>query len=124
MALYAVLISQSFFLLITKIDAHVLGANKKVNENVSASWRGVPIAEIIGADSPWDAPEFPKIAPAYNHTVLYHIYKSNSINFFNEPPVPQQGRDVWNKDFVRMPFSNQSLYPVEEVVLNFIDCFY
>ncbi|XP_077295766.1 poly(ADP-ribose) glycohydrolase-like isoform X2 [Arctopsyche grandis] len=95
-------------------DVDNIGVNKKVNEIASASERGVPIGEIIGADSPWDAPEFPKIAPAYNHTVLYHIYKSNSTHLCNDPPVPQQGRDVWNKDYVRMPFSNQSLYPVEE----------
>ncbi|XP_047986934.1 poly(ADP-ribose) glycohydrolase-like [Leguminivora glycinivorella] len=77
------------------------------------SWRGVPLTEIWGSQSPWGAPEFPLVAPAFNHTVLYHIPSSGCVPG-DRPPKPQNGQDNWDHDFVRMPCSNQSLYPVED----------
>lgn len=77
------------------------------------NWRGVPLTEIWGAQSPWGAPEFPLVAPAFNHTVLYHIPSSGCVPG-DRPPKPQNGQDKWDHDFVRMPCSNQSLYPVED----------
>lgn len=77
------------------------------------NWRGVPLTEIWGAQSPWGAPEFPLVAPAFNQTVLYHIPSSGCVPG-DRPPKPQNGQDKWDHDFVRMPCSNQSLYPVED----------
>lgn len=80
----------------------------------SESWRGVPITEILGAQSPWSTPEFPLVSPSFNHTVLYHVSNSAGIPM-DRPPKPQIGHDKWDHEFVRMPCSNQSLYPVEDV---------
>lgn len=79
----------------------------------SVNWRGVPISEIIGSQSPWGAPEFPLVTPSRHHTVLYHI--SNDGNIGDRPPKPQRGHDMWDSEHVRLPCSNKSLYPVEDV---------
>ncbi|CAH0714136.1 unnamed protein product, partial [Brenthis ino] len=76
-----------------------------------SEWKGVPIANIVGSYSPWGAPEFPLVQPAYNHTVLYHIPGSGAQ--LDRPPKPQIGKDKWDQVHVRMPFSPQNLYPVE-----------
>ncbi|XP_041988363.1 poly(ADP-ribose) glycohydrolase-like [Aricia agestis] len=76
-----------------------------------SEWKGVPISHIQGSNSPWGAPEFPLIQPAYNHTVLYHIPSNGAT--LDRPPKPQIGRDKWDDDHVRLPCSPHSLYPVE-----------
>lgn len=81
----------------------------------SQSWRGAPLNEIYNGDTPWDAPEFPSIIPGYNHSVLYHIPKNSPSKPTDCPPAPQNGKDLWDKNYVRMPYSKESLYPVEEV---------
>lgn len=86
------------------------------SDDDSVSWRGVPITEIYGSQSPWGAPEFPLIVPAHNHAVLYHIPNMGRTTD-DVPPKPRTGTDVWNHDYVRMPCSTQSLYPVEDVSL-------
>lgn len=82
-------------------------------ESNNCTWRGVPLTDIYGSDSPWDVPEFPIINPAYNHTVLFHM----PYNYQEKPPKPQTGQHMWDHDFVRLPFSKQSLYPVIGVSL-------
>ncbi|KAL4705353.1 hypothetical protein ACJJTC_006839 [Scirpophaga incertulas] len=77
------------------------------------SWRGVPISEIYGSQNPWGAPEFPLIVPSSNHAVLYHVPSINQL-VNDAPPKPRVGKDIWTHDFVRMPCSRQSLYPVED----------
>ncbi|OWR43927.1 poly [Danaus plexippus plexippus] len=75
-----------------------------------SSWKGVPISYIVGSQSPWGAPEFPLVQPSYNHTVLYHIPDDAQLD---RPPKPQIGHEKWDQEHVRLPFSTQSLYPVE-----------
>lgn len=77
-----------------------------------SSWKGVPISYIVGSQSPWGAPEFPLVQPSYNHTVLYHIPDDAQLD---RPPKPQIGHEKWDQEHVRLPFSTQSLYPVENV---------
>ncbi|XP_063384592.1 poly(ADP-ribose) glycohydrolase-like [Cydia fagiglandana] len=77
----------------------------------SGNWRGVPLTEIWGAESPWGAPEFPLVVPAADHTVLYRI---SSLEFDKQPPEPQNGEDKWDDDFVKMPCNSQSLHRVED----------
>lgn len=79
----------------------------------SVNWRGVPISEIIGSQSPWGAPEFPLVIPSRYHTVLYNV--SNDGNIGDRPPKPHRGHDIWDNGHVRLPCSNKSLYPVEDV---------
>ncbi|XP_045447294.1 poly(ADP-ribose) glycohydrolase [Melitaea cinxia] len=81
--------------------------------STSCKWKGVSISQIIGSDTPWGAPEFPLVQPAHNHTVLYHIPTSGAQ--LDRPPKPQIGKDKWDQDHVRMPFSSRSLYPVENI---------
>lgn len=84
---------------------------------LAETWRGVSMIEIYQGPTPWSAPEFPAVSPAYNHTVLYHISRSNAPMDVKKPPVPQLGKDLWDREHVRMPCSPQSLYPVETVRL-------
>ncbi|XP_075974224.1 poly(ADP-ribose) glycohydrolase-like [Anticarsia gemmatalis] len=76
-------------------------------------WRGVPLTELYGSQSPWGAPEFPLVAPSYNHAVLYHVPSSGCVAG-DRPPKPQMGQDKWDSEHVRMPCSSHSLYPVED----------
>lgn len=80
-----------------------------------SEWKGAPISHIIGASSPWGAPEFPLVQPGYNHAVLYHIPSSGAQ--LDKPPKPRIGKDKWDQDHVRLPFSPQNLYPVEDVCI-------
>ncbi|XP_023940580.2 poly(ADP-ribose) glycohydrolase [Bicyclus anynana] len=72
--------------------------------------KGVPMSHIIGSQSPWGAPEFPLIQPGFDHAVLYHIPGSGTQ--LDRPPKPQIGKEKWDHEHVRMPFSKHSLYPV------------
>ncbi|KAJ0175553.1 hypothetical protein K1T71_008712 [Dendrolimus kikuchii] len=75
--------------------------------------RGVPLCEIYGSQSPWGSPEFPLVVPSYNHAVLYHVPGNGALPQ-DRPPKPQIGQDKWDHDFVRMPCSVHSLYPVND----------
>ncbi|KAH9632798.1 hypothetical protein HF086_012623 [Spodoptera exigua] len=75
------------------------------------NWRGVPLSELYGSQSPWGAPEFSLVSPSYNHAVLYHVPSSGCLAT-DRPPKPQIGQDKWDSEHVRMPCSDQSLYPV------------
>lgn len=85
------------------------------SDMASVSWRGVPLSEVIGSQSPWGAPEFPLVTPSRHHTVLYTI--SNDGNIGDRPPKPHRGHDIWDNGHVRLPCSDKSLYPVEDVSL-------
>lgn len=78
------------------------------------NWRGVPLTELYGSQSPWGAPEFRLVSPSYNHAVLYHVPSSGCLAA-DRPPKPQIGQDKWDSEHVRMPCSDQSLYPVVDV---------
>ncbi|CAH0581095.1 unnamed protein product [Chrysodeixis includens] len=78
-----------------------------------ASWRGVPLSEMYGSQSPWGSPEFSLVSPSFNHAVLYHV-PSDGCLAGDKPPKPQTGHDKWDSEHVRMPCSSHSLYPVED----------
>ncbi|XP_026732531.1 poly(ADP-ribose) glycohydrolase isoform X2 [Trichoplusia ni] len=77
------------------------------------SWRGVPLSEMYGSQSPWGSPEFSLVSPSFNHAVLYHV-PSDGCLADDKPPKPQIGHDKWDSEHVRMPCSSHSLYPVED----------
>ncbi|CAK1549263.1 unnamed protein product [Leptosia nina] len=79
--------------------------------SIDHTWRGVPLSQIYGSDSPWGSPEFPLVQPTFNHAVLYHISHNRDME---KPPKPQIGTDKWDQDHVRMPCSRHSLYPVSD----------
>ncbi|KAI5643403.1 poly (ADP-ribose) glycohydrolase (PARG) domain-containing protein [Phthorimaea operculella] len=82
-------------------------------ETQSASWRGVPLSEILGSQSPWGTPEFPLVAPSPTHTVLYEI-PANGVVEESRPPVPAVAPDKWDSEHVRLPCSPKSLYPCKD----------
>lgn len=88
--------------------------------NSDNKWRGVPLSEMYGSQSPWGAPEFPLVSPGHNHAVLYHVPSSGNLG--DRPPKPQIGKDKWDNEHVRMPCSSQSLYPVVDVSTNLYSC--
>lgn len=88
------------------------------------NWRGVPLTEMYGSQSPWGAPEFPLVSPGHNHAVLYHVPSSGNL-VDDRPPKPQIGKDFWDSEHVRMPCSSQSLYPIVDVsIIMFYDIYY
>lgn len=104
----------SHYLLFTAKDKHIRGYTMNIDMDSGNSWRGVPLSEMYGSQSPWGAPEFPQVSPSYNHAVLYHV-PSTGFVAGDRPPKPQIGQDKWDSEHVRMPCSSQSLYPVEDV---------
>lgn len=85
--------------------------NMDMDSGSDNNWRGVPLTELYGSQSPWGAPEFRLVSPSYNHAVLYHVPSSGCLAA-DRPPKPQIGQDKWDSEHVRMPCSDQSLYPV------------
>lgn len=81
------------------------------------NWRGVPLSEIYGSQSPWGAPEFPLVSPGHKHAVLYHI-PSSGVFMGDRPPKPQIGKNRWDSEHVKMPCSSHNLYPVTDVSTN------
>ncbi|KAJ8721715.1 hypothetical protein PYW07_002490 [Mythimna separata] len=99
--------------LFTRKSVHIRAFTMNMDMDSSNSWRGVPLTELYGSQSLWGAPEFPLVSPSYNHAVLYHVPSSGCVAN-DRPPKPQVGQDKWDSEHVRMPFSDQSLYPVED----------
>ncbi|CAB3223993.1 unnamed protein product [Arctia plantaginis] len=94
-------------------NIHLRLFTMNVDTGSNDHWRGVPLTELYGSQSPWGAPEFPLVAPSYNHAVLYHVPSSGCVAG-DRPPKPQIGQDKWDSEHVRMPCSSHSLYPVED----------
>ncbi|XP_058799277.1 poly(ADP-ribose) glycohydrolase-like [Phymastichus coffea] len=78
--------------------------------NDDPEWKGVSIEEIYRYHGPYDWHHLPPIHPSPSHTVLFDIPLPN-----RGPPKPfvTQPADKWNQNFVRMPHSVHSLYPLE-----------
>lgn len=85
-----------------------------LNMSTSSSYKGAPIWLIYGSESPWNRPDFPPVRPARNHIVLYQV-PDNGILSEDRPPKPRNGGDKWDQYHVRLPCSQQSLYPVTGV---------
>ncbi|XP_047509300.1 poly(ADP-ribose) glycohydrolase-like isoform X3 [Pieris napi] len=100
-------------IIVLYIKRKVSFRNKMVSRAMSVdhSWRGIPLSQIYGSDSPWGSPEFPLVQPAFNHAVLHHILHNGDME---RPPKPHIGTDKWDQDHVRMPCSRQSLYPITD----------
>ncbi|XP_050561672.1 poly(ADP-ribose) glycohydrolase isoform X1 [Spodoptera frugiperda] len=104
--IYATLITKSI-----KNWQYLSTMNMDMDSGSDNNWRGVPLTELYGSQSPWGAPEFRLVSPSYNHAVLYHVPSSGCLAA-DRPPKPQIGQDKWDSEHVRMPCSDQSLYPV------------
>ncbi|CAH1646843.1 unnamed protein product [Spodoptera littoralis] len=104
--LYATIITKSI-----KYSLCLSTMNMDMDGGSDNNWRGVPLSELYGSQSPWGAPEFRLVSPSHNHAVLYHVPSSGCVAA-DRPPKPQIGQDKWDSDHVRMPCSDQSLYPV------------
>ncbi|XP_057337109.1 poly(ADP-ribose) glycohydrolase-like [Microplitis mediator] len=74
-------------------------------------WKGVSMDEIYKGLGPFGYQQQPPIRPSEHHTVLFQLPIPNR----GQPkPYPSQPVDKWCTDYVRMPHSPQSLYPVEK----------
>lgn len=85
-----------------------------LNMLTSNIYKGAPLSLIYGSESPWNRPDFPPVRPARNHVVLYQV-PDNGVLAEDRPPKPRIGGDKWDQYHVRLPCSQQSLYPVADV---------
>ncbi len=69
-------------------------------------WSGCPLSELSFGPSTY--PVLPPLLFSPTHAVLFRP----RLGHF-PTPIPDQFRDVWDHNHVRMPCSSQSLYPVE-----------
>ncbi|XP_011504651.1 PREDICTED: poly(ADP-ribose) glycohydrolase-like, partial [Ceratosolen solmsi marchali] len=73
-------------------------------------WKGVSMEEIYKDHGPFEWPHLPPIHPSPTHTILFELPLPN-----RGPPKPHpiQASDKWSQNFVRMPHSVHSLYPID-----------
>jgi hypothetical protein len=72
-------------------------------------WCGIPLGELTQSTP---LCELPPVDPSKKHSVLYKLpLKDGSVPL----PQPSELRDQWLSGFVRMPYSEKSVYPVKGV---------
>ncbi|XP_014238477.1 poly(ADP-ribose) glycohydrolase [Trichogramma pretiosum] len=73
-------------------------------------WKGISLEEIYKHHGPFDWNHLPPIHPTSNHTVLFELPLTN-----RGPPraYPSSQSDKWSQNYVRMPHSVHSLYPID-----------
>nr|XP_018914273.1 PREDICTED: poly(ADP-ribose) glycohydrolase-like [Bemisia tabaci] len=72
------------------------------------SWKGTAAEDL---DRSYGKPQYPPLLPSSCHAILIRLpVRTNAI----PEPFPRQTHDVWNRNYVRLPCSPQSLYPVSE----------
>ncbi|XP_023719599.1 poly(ADP-ribose) glycohydrolase isoform X2 [Cryptotermes secundus] len=89
------------------VKTQIEGDNMPENENEVLRC-GATLDEIRNGS----APCLPPVIPSHDHTVFFQL----PIVTCGQPPKPHPDnlRDSWDTDHVRMPFSKHSLYPVQE----------
>ncbi|XP_069686554.1 poly(ADP-ribose) glycohydrolase isoform X2 [Periplaneta americana] len=70
-------------------------------------WLGATLEEIRNGS----APCLPPVCPSQSHTVFFKLPMRDGQSV---KPYPENLRDCWDSVHVRMPFSENSLYPVQE----------
>ncbi|XP_014219964.1 poly(ADP-ribose) glycohydrolase-like [Copidosoma floridanum] len=72
-------------------------------------WKGVSMEEIYRHHGPFDWHHLTPIHPSSSHTVLFQLPLVN-----RGPPKPYtaQTANHWSQNYVRMPYSSHSLYPI------------
>ncbi|XP_076754595.1 poly(ADP-ribose) glycohydrolase [Xylocopa sonorina] len=74
-------------------------------------WKGVSMDEIRKGLGVYDCQELPPICPSSSHTVLISL----PLPARGTPkPYPTHQIDKWYQDYVRMPHSKHSIYPIDE----------
>ncbi|XP_050997723.1 poly(ADP-ribose) glycohydrolase isoform X2 [Acomys russatus] len=73
-------------------------------------WLGTPIEEM--RKMPWCGIRLPLLRPSANHTVTVRV---DLLRTGDVPkPFPTHYKDLWDNKHVKMPCSEQNLYPVED----------
>ncbi|XP_004583590.2 poly(ADP-ribose) glycohydrolase isoform X1 [Ochotona princeps] len=73
-------------------------------------WLGTPIEEM--RRMPWCGLRLPALRPSANHTVTVRV---DLLRAGEVPkPFPTHYKDLWDNKHVKMPCSEQNLYPVED----------
>ena len=74
-------------------------------------WKGMSMDEIHKGLGVYDCQELPPICPSSTHTVLVSL----PLPARGTPkPYPMHQVDKWSQDYVRMPHSKHSVYPIDE----------
>ncbi|CAK9815316.1 Poly(ADP-ribose) glycohydrolase [Anthophora quadrimaculata] len=74
-------------------------------------WKGMSMDEIRKGLGIYDCQELPPICPSSSHTVLISL----PLPARGTPkPYPTHQVDKWCQDYVRMPHSKHSVYPIDE----------
>lgn len=86
-------------------------ANSMEEESVEDDWSGVPISAIPRLNTTPSLPsQYPAPHPGPSHTVCVQLPVSSGL----PRPHPHTLRDVWDGFHVRLPWSRENLYPVED----------
>lgn len=95
----------------TTFSKHSSNMSNDSNPN-EPEWLGVSVSDLYGERGPWNYNVQPVSASKY-HAVLYQLPLQR-----NTLPKPHYNKDiVWDEDHVRMPHSEQNLFPVKGVCL-------
>ncbi|CAK9797013.1 Poly(ADP-ribose) glycohydrolase [Anthophora plagiata] len=74
-------------------------------------WKGMSMDEVRKGLGIYDCQELPPICPSSSHTVLISL----PLPARGTPkPYPTHQVDKWCQDYVRMPHSKHSVYPIDE----------
>jgi len=77
-------------------------------------WAGVPLADIPRLVPGSTLPsQYPHPHPGVDHTVCVQLPLAFGLNGLPRPH-PEQLKDVWDGHHVRLPWSKENLYPVED----------
>ncbi|XP_069096766.1 poly(ADP-ribose) glycohydrolase isoform X2 [Pleurodeles waltl] len=87
-----------------------LAKHTQQSQPPSDKWLGTPLEEM--KRMPLCAMRLPHLKASSNHTVCVRVdlLKEGEV----PKPYPNQYRDLWDNRHVKMPFSDQNLYPVED----------
>ncbi|XP_038061857.1 poly(ADP-ribose) glycohydrolase-like [Patiria miniata] len=81
-----------------------------INKDVTRiEWRGVDPSELNRA--PACCRPLPQLQPSHEHTVLFRPHVRSGTP---PRPYPDAYRDTWDANHVRMPCSEENLYPVDD----------
>lgn len=74
------------------------------------TWSGLSLTDIYRGKGPWSF-SISSVEPSRYHYVLYELPAN-----LQHPPKPHQSSQpfLWDNDHVRMPFSEENLYPLKE----------
>ncbi|KAF7991985.1 hypothetical protein HCN44_010786 [Aphidius gifuensis] len=91
-------------------EAFDVDQNEPELSDNTPEWKGISMDEIHKGLGPFGLQQHPPIVPSNTHAVLFRLPLDNR----GPPkPYPTNPIDKWSVNYVRMPNSKHSLYPIE-----------